>query len=86
MTVRLDAAGRIVLEAACAADDAEPLHQLLEAASGAEVDWQGCDEAHTAVIQLLLVARPVIRDPPRSPFLRRWIAPILAECGGWNGD
>lgn len=78
MTVRLASDATIMLEGACPVDDAELLRQLLQANPGASVDWRGCEAAHTAVIQVLLAAKPRLRGPPRAPFPRDWIAPLLS--------
>ena len=79
MTVRLMADGGIMLAGACAVDDAEPLLQLLRRHPSASVDWSGCEQAHTAVLQVLMAARPKICGPTRSAFLRDWILPILSR-------
>ncbi len=69
--------GVVALEGVCPADDAETLRQLLSEDPGAAVDWRACEHAHTAVVQVLLVARPAIKGPAGAPLLERWIAPIL---------
>jgi hypothetical protein len=77
MTVRLNDDGAIVLEGICPAEDAEPLQRLLLEHPGAAVDWRMCDEVHTAVLQVLLAARPSIKGPPRAAFLQHFIGPAL---------
>ena len=69
MTVELRADGVVVLEGACPNEDAEQLLQLLLESPGVAVDWQACESAHTAVIQVLLAAKPALRWPPKSQFL-----------------
>jgi hypothetical protein len=76
MTVRL-VSGVIVLEGDCPVDEAEPLLELLLANPGVSVDWSACGQLHTAVVQILLAARPPIAGDGGIPFLRRWIAPIM---------
>ena len=76
MTVRL-ADGVVVLEGDCPVDEAEVLLELLLANPDAPVDWTACGQLHTAVIQVLLTARPAVRGDPECPFLRRWIAPLI---------
>ena len=76
MTVRL-VDGAIVLEGACPVEDAEPLQSLLLQYPRAAVDWRACDTAHTAVLQILLVARPSIQGPARAAFLQDLILPVL---------
>jgi hypothetical protein len=83
MTVRLAVDGTIELEGACPSEDAEPLLRLLLASPGATVDWQFCKEAHTAVVQVLAVAQPRLRGPPRGDFLREVVAPALTRRPGY---
>ena len=78
MTVRL-IDGAIVLEGVCPVDDAERLQSLLLQYPGAAVDWRACDGAHTAVLQMLLVARPSIKGPARAAFLQDFIFPVLTS-------
>ena len=79
MTVRLVSDGRIMLEGVCPVDDAEPLQQLLIRHPSADVDWSGCEQAHTAVLQVLMAVEPKIRGSARSAFLQDWILPILTR-------
>jgi hypothetical protein len=78
MTVRLvdDA---IVLEGVCPVEDAEPLQRLLLQHRGAAVDWRVCDAAHTAVLQVLLVAKPSIKGPARATFLQDFFLSVLTR-------
>jgi hypothetical protein len=76
MSVCLDN-GVIILEGDCPVDEAESLLELLLANPGASVDWSACGQLHTAVVQVLLAARPPMGGEPGNPFLRRWIAPII---------
>ena len=80
MTVQLQADQTILLGGICPSDDAEALVQLLAASAGALVDWRGCESAHTAVIQVLLAAKPKLLGPPLGAFLRQWVAPLLAPA------
>jgi hypothetical protein len=82
MAVALGADGMVMLEGACPVDDAEPLRQLLLRNPGASVDWRGCEDAHTAILQVLVVAKPKLAGPPRSAFLKDWIFPILCRLDG----
>ena len=77
MTVKVSADGTIALEGACPLEDAETLQQHLLAHAGAAVDWRSCDAAHTAVIQILLAARPRLHGPPAGEFLRMHVEPLL---------
>ncbi len=58
MTVRVADDGSIHLVGPCPSEDAEPLVQHLLASAFAAVDWRACESAHSAVVQVLLVARP----------------------------
>jgi hypothetical protein len=78
MTVRLSPDGLIQLRDDCPVEDAETLLQHLLADAAASVDWSACDSAHSAVIQVLLLARRPLAGDPRNPLLREWIAPLLA--------
>jgi hypothetical protein len=78
MTVDVAEDGTIVLAGNCPVEDAETLVRLLLAHPAAEVDWSACDQAHTAVVQLLLACGNATRGPPRAIFLSNWIEPLLA--------
>ena len=75
MTVKRDGDGVIVLAGECAAEDAETLLEHLQAqpaGQGATVDWSACIGLHTAVLQVLMAARPTIRGACGDPFVRDW--------------
>lgn len=74
MSVRLDPAGTIRLEGGCPVEDAEPLLRLLQDHPSAPVDWTGCGPLHTAVLQIILAARPPLGGPCGDPFVGRWMA------------
>lgn len=77
MTIALTTHGTIELKGSCPVEDAEVLLQHLLEKPGAAVDWQECEWAHTAVIQVLLVARSIPVGTPTSPFLRDHVGPLL---------
>jgi hypothetical protein len=77
MTVLLSTAGTIELLGDCPVDDAEVLLQLLLATPNATVQWSACETAHTAVIQVLRVAKAKPVGMPRSEFLSRIVGPLL---------
>lgn len=77
MTVRRAADGTLHLEGVCGSEEAEALLAQLIATPGAIVDWQGCEAAHAAVVQVLLALRPQLRGVPASAFLARHVAPVL---------
>jgi hypothetical protein len=79
LTAVLHDANTIRLIGACPADDGETLLQHLLANPAAEVDWRGCESAHAAVIQVLLVSRRPPLGPPAGEFLHRFIGPALAR-------
>lgn len=79
MTVRLASEGGIVLDGVCPVNDAELLQQLLLNHPDAWVDWRGCEQAHTAVLQVLMAAKPKICGPTRSAFLQKWVLPMLGR-------
>jgi hypothetical protein len=79
MTIRLTTAGAIALEGTCPSEEAEDLLRHLLDNPGAAVAWESCDYAHTAVIQILLLARPVVQGIPRGTALRDWIYPLLTS-------
>jgi hypothetical protein len=78
MTVRIAAGGCIELVGPCPSGDAEPLLRLLLANPGAALDWRDCRAAHTAVVQVLMAARPKLLGPPADARLRDWVAPAIA--------
>jgi hypothetical protein len=78
MTVHAADDGTIMLVGNCPVDDAEVLVRLLLAHPAAEIDWSACQQAHAAVVQVLLASRRWTRGPPQSIFLRDWVEPLLA--------
>ena len=81
MTVALHDKNTIRLIGACPVEDGEALLQLLLENPMAQIDWRGCESAHTAVIQVLLVAERQLLGPPAGAFLRQFISPALARLG-----
>jgi hypothetical protein len=79
MTVNVNEDGVIRLSGRCESEDAEALLQALLASPGSPVDWTACTYAHSAVIQVLLVARPTMRGEPQPEDLRQWISPLIAR-------
>jgi hypothetical protein len=79
MTVVLHDAQTIRLIGACPAEDGEALLQQLLANPSAEIDWRGCESAHGAVVQVLLVSGRPLQGPPAGEFLQRFIGPALAR-------
>ena len=78
MTIKAAANGNIQLEGICPIEDAEPFLSLLSANPRAAIDWRGCRQAHSAIIQLLLVIDPArLLGPPAGEILRTLIEPIV---------
>lgn len=80
MTVRPTESGSIALEGVCSSEDAEVLLQQLLCKPGTPVDWRGCQGVHTAVLQVLMAARPQLIGPPTDPNVRDWVVPILTDA------
>ena len=66
-----------MLEGSCPSEDADALVQHLLANPGAVVDWRACEAAHSAVIQVLMAAKPRLVGPPAGEALRAWVEPSL---------
>lgn len=79
MTIQVAEDGTIRLIGHCPSEDAEPLLQHLRGSPAADVDWQACESAHGAVIQVLVVAGRRVIGPPASAALRDWVAPLLGR-------
>jgi hypothetical protein len=77
VTIRLSANGVIELAGNCPVEDAEFLLQQLLANPEASIDWQACESAHAAVLQVLLVAGAVPVGTPTGAFLRDHVAALL---------
>jgi hypothetical protein len=73
MTVRRSDSGTILLEGTCPLEDSEPLLEFLQADATASLDWSGCRQAHTAVLQLALASGRPIAGPCGDPLVRQWI-------------
>lgn len=85
MTVRMLPSGSVELLGACTNSDAEPLLRLLLAAPGSAVDWRSCQEAHTAVVQVLMAAGPKLLGPPAADGLERWVEPVIRHVSNDRG-
>jgi hypothetical protein len=73
MSVRRHGEGTIVLDGRCPVEDAESLLQLLHVAPEASVDWRRCGYLHTAVLQVIMAARPVLVGPCGNPWVEQWV-------------
>jgi hypothetical protein len=65
--------GIILLKGDCPVEDAEPLLQLLQQSPAARLDWGDCTHLHTAVLQVVLAARPKIVTPCGDAWIAQWI-------------
>jgi hypothetical protein len=74
MSLRRDADGTIVLHGSCPVDEAELLHRMMISDPTAQVDWTQCNHLHSAILQLILAARPPLAGPCGDPFVDRWIS------------
>ena len=63
-------------EDVCTVEDAMEFIEYLLKNQAAKVDLSACTYLHTALLQLLRLARPHITAAPNDPFLARW-----ADCG-----
>jgi hypothetical protein len=81
MTVTISSQGIVEIAGACLVEDAELLLQYLLSSPQAPIDWSACESAHSAVIQVLLVARASPRGSPKSRFLRDHVGPLLVRAG-----
>jgi len=79
MSISLSPGGTILLEGPSPSEDAELLLQLLLSNPKAVVDWRRCSAAHSAVIQVLMAAKPAMLGPPAGRALASWTAPAIAS-------
>ncbi|PXA84767.1 hypothetical protein DMC47_39060 [Nostoc sp. 3335mG] len=76
MTIRVDQ-GVIFLEGRCRIEEAETLLGHLLEDGDRPVDLSGCEALHSAVVQILMAAKPVISRRPIDSFLCAHILPLL---------
>jgi hypothetical protein len=86
MTVRLVDNATVALEGVCPIDDAERLLQHLVDYPDATVDWRECDDAHTAVVQVLIMSRAKVMGPPRNNFLTMFVNPLIEDERSGRGS
>jgi len=73
VSVRRDKSGSIALEGDCGTEDAELLLQMLIETPAASVDWTSCGDLHTAVVQVILTAKPQFTGHCGDSWLRQWL-------------
>lgn len=69
-------------EGICMVEDAVSLIEHLRHHRAAQVDLSDCSYLHSALLQLLMVAKPKVVVPPNDTFLARWVAPLLIPAKG----
>jgi hypothetical protein len=74
LSVRRHDDGTILLHGNCAVEDAEPLLELLQATPAAPLDWTRCGHLHTAVVQVILAARPTLVGRCGDPWVEEWVS------------
>lgn len=79
MSVRREDNGKVVLEGKCPVEDAEPLLQLLQSTPAAHCDLTRCSHLHTAVVQVILAARPPLIGPCGDAWVEQWILSATRE-------
>ena len=80
MTISIKGDGVVALIGSCPVEDAEALLQHLLAAENPQVDWSGCERAHTAVIQVLLASGIVPNGEPTGAVVRDHVRGGLARA------
>ena len=76
MSVRRDDSGNVILEGSCPVEEAEQLLQMLQSTPGAPCDLTRCNHLHTAVVQIILAARPTLIGPCGDPWVEQWIVSV----------
>jgi|HubBroStandDraft_1064217.scaffolds.fasta_scaffold1260897_1 hypothetical protein len=66
-------------DGASTVEDVLPLLEYLQAHANAGVDLGPCTHLHTAVLQVLMAARPRIVAMPGEAFLARWLPAALNQ-------
>jgi len=57
----------------CRLEEASALFEWLEQTPAAKIDLSDCEHIHTAILQMLMVAKPELLAPPADPFLKQWL-------------
>ena len=72
MTIQIDT-GVATLSGRCGADDAEPLLLALQDDPDLVVDLATATRLHTAIVQILVAAKPTVRGLEAHPVLQEFI-------------
>ena len=76
MSVRKSDDGSIVLIGECPVEEAEPLLRLFQENPRARLDWTSCRYLHTAILQVILAAKPPLVGPCGDEWVEQWVAAI----------
>ena len=71
----------VVLEGVCSIEEVEGLTAYLERTPNATALLHSCEHMHTAILQVLIAYRVALRGEVFSPFLWKWVAPMLSRQG-----
>jgi len=71
-----------VMDGVCTIEEVEGLIAFLERTPRASVSMSACEHVHTAILQVLLGHRVTLVGDVPSPFLWKWVAPLLPRQGG----
>ncbi|MCB1741037.1 MAG: hypothetical protein KDK91_11755 [Gammaproteobacteria bacterium] len=63
-------------------DDAERLLAWLQERPDARINLRDCTHLHSAVLQVLLAARPKVSIPPDDERLASWLMPLMRSDDG----
>jgi len=63
-----------IFEGKCTLHEAEPLHEWLKKTPQGKVDLAACQYMHTAILQVLLIAKPVMTASPEDAWLSACLA------------
>ena len=74
MSVARSDDGTVALTGNCGVEEAEPLLQMLVETPDAALDWRLCTHLHTAVIQVVLAAKPRLTGPCGDAWVEAWLA------------
>ncbi len=83
-------ADQVIIRDIASVEEAEALLERLQMSPHATVDLAACTHLHTANLQVLMAARPVIATWPENIELRAWLEgalkPALGESLDGNDD
>jgi hypothetical protein len=73
---------KVIFRDVASVDEAEALLEWLQKTSNATVDLAACTHLHTANLQVLMAARPVISNWPEDNEFRGWLEAALEPAIG----